>query len=89
MYPVNPITSTMIILFSAISCFIVGFLIRQQATNKLRKRMLELENEMLANHEEILKLETVLAKMSSESSNAKDTPIITLSNNQNQQKAAK
>jgi hypothetical protein len=52
--------------------------------------MLDLENEMLANHEEILKLETVLAKMSNNASEGKDTtPIINLSNNQNQQKAAK
>lgn len=51
--------------------------------------MLDLENEMLANHEEILKLETILAKMSNNASAAKDTPIITLSNNQNQQKATK
>ncbi len=85
----NSITLTLVFIFSVITCFVIGFLVRQAITNKVRKRMLELENEMLANHEEILRLESVLAKISNGSDLATDTPIINLNQgNKNQQKTA-
>jgi hypothetical protein len=85
---INSITLTLVFTFSVITCFVLGFLVRQAITNKMRKRMLELENEMLANHEEILRLETVLAKVSPDPQHSTDTPIINLNGNKNQQKAA-
>jgi hypothetical protein len=88
MFSLNPVTLTLVFVFSTITCFVLGFLLRQQLTQKMRKRMLELENEMLANHEEILKLENVLAKKSSTTTDTKDAPIINLADNKNQQKAA-
>jgi hypothetical protein len=84
----NSITLTLVFTFSVITCFVLGFLVRQAITNKVRKRMLELENEMLANHEEILRLESVLAKLSPGSTHSTDTPIINLNGNKNQQKTA-
>lgn len=57
--PVNVFMFGGLILFA----FIAGFLTRRVQLGKLRKKVLELENEMLSNHADILELQKEKASL--------------------------
>lgn len=50
----------------AIICVILGFTFRSNQIRKCKKRILSLENEMLSNHAEILKLQQELVTLKKE-----------------------
>jgi hypothetical protein len=91
MFSISTIAQILVIVFAVLLSFMIGFLARLATTNKLKKRMLHLENEMLANHAEILKLENTLTELNNASSNIneKGVPVVTLKQaDHNQQKRA-
>ena len=72
-----------------IAIFSLGFFSRSYIQRKLKSRVLELENEMVNNHAEILQLTQVISRLQS-LGNA-NTPVIALGNAKefNQKTAAK
>lgn len=60
------------------SIFAMGFFTRTRLEQKLRKRVLELENEMVSNHAEILQLTQQISLLQHQP-NA-NTPVISLGN---------
>ena len=71
------LTSLLLIL----SGFCVGFLFRAARNYRFKKRILELENEMVQNHAEILSL--VQNRSNSSNNNISNAPVITLKSNSN------
>ncbi|MBC7903847.1 MAG: hypothetical protein H7Y27_10505 [Gemmatimonadaceae bacterium] len=55
------INAPMLILAFAGACWL-GYMIRRKSIKKLQKRVIELEDEMLFNHKQLLKLEAELAR---------------------------
>lgn len=53
----------------AIICFALGFLFKSGVILKQRKKILNLENEMISNHAQILSLEKKLAEVKPEKTN--------------------
>jgi hypothetical protein len=53
----------------AVLCFALGFLFKSGVIYKQRKKILNLENEMVSNHAQILSLEKKLAEIKSEKTN--------------------
>jgi len=58
--------------------FAMGFFTRTRLEQKLRKRVLELENEMVTNHAEILQLTQHISRIQHQQN--PNTPVISLGN---------
>ena len=69
---INVLWLPFIVLFSAV----LGYIIRKATLIKSQKRVLSLENEMLANHAEILKLQQELATIERSQSGKSSTPVV-------------
>jgi hypothetical protein len=86
----NPISFVQTLIFLAIGSFVMGFLMRRRNTHKREKRIMELENEMLSNHQEILRLEAALSKLNKNAESIETSPVINIESNDgiSQKKAA-
>lgn len=77
------VTFTLPVLFivavTAGAIFAIGFLTRLRIQRKLKSRVLELENEMIRNHSEILQLTHSLARLQNNNQSV-NTPVISLGN---------
>lgn len=89
MTQLNLVTQALILLICSVFSFGIGFLLRRSATNNLRNKVLYLETDMLANHAEILKLESTLTELNAQTSSEKSTPIVSLPSSHSQQKQAR
>lgn len=67
--------------FLIFSGFLMGILFRSARNYKFKKRILELENEMVQNHAEILSL--VQTRKESSNNSTSNAPVITLNSNTN------
>lgn len=81
---INLLTPTFFVAVSLLS-FLLGFFIRFAITTKLKKKILNLETEMIDNHAEILNLTELLAKKEIELQKA-DTPVITIGASKSREK---
>ena len=75
------LTTVLTSLLLILSGFFVGFLFRTARNYRFKKRILELENEMVQNHAEILSL--VQSRSNSSTNNISNAPVITLKSNSN------
>ena len=57
---------------AALAGFVVGYLLKMGVIEKHRKRVLKVENEMLANHSRILSLEKKVADLEVENKDLRD-----------------
>lgn len=77
--------------FIVLGSAIFGFLFRKAKLMKSQRRVLSLENEMLANHAEILRLQQDLAVYSKEKAARSSTPVVPMkdSNSDESQKSVR
>jgi type II secretory pathway component PulM len=73
--------SILLIVAVAFLAFVGGYILRKAKAQKMKRRIYELENEMMNNHAEILRLTKELSRTASAATSEKagNAPVITLS----------
>ena len=60
----------------SVAAFLIGFLLRSSQLKKYRKRVAELESEMMANHAEILELQKERLQLEEKLKGSSNIPVI-------------
>ena len=72
LFPLSPAFSIVTVAAVAAAGFLIGYLFKSGVIAKHKKRVLNLENEMLSNHSRILNLEKQITELKNENSKLRD-----------------